>query len=90
MRERDEDRKGFGHDEVGELAQRRAMARSETVQEGGPLGCIPVLAVGLGLTTLCVLQLAVIEEGLGLDRYKSSQLRKRTYIQNDRRGRSLR
>ncbi len=81
MRERDEDRKGFGHDEVGELAQRRAMARSETVQEGGPLGCIPVLAVGLGLTTLCVLQLAVIEEGLGLDRYKSSQLRKGIYIE---------
>jgi len=90
MRERDEDRKGFGHDELGESAQRRGMARREIVQERGPLGCIPVLAVGLGLTTLCVLQLAVIEEGLGLDRYKSSQLRKGIYIERGRPERSFR
>ena len=43
--------------------------------------------VGLGMTTLDILQLAV---RAGLDRYERCHLRKRMYIQSDRQERSLR
>ena len=76
--------KYLGRDEVG---TRRRDGRWRGMKQYSKGDYTPVLAVGLGMITLRVLQLAVIA---GLGRYERCQLRYRTYIQNDRPERSLR